>query len=137
MCWRRSAVLVDTACPERAEALDVFYRRWEADPLVIDKWFALQARSSLPGTLEAVSSLAQHPASTAATRNRVRALIGAFAQGNQLHFHARNGEGYCLSRRRGHRARQGEPDHRRSAGAASRSVAPLRRGAAGPDARPT
>src|SRR5207248_1956151 len=55
-------VLVDTACPERADALDVFYRRWEADPLVIDKWFALQARSSLPGTLEAVRSLAQHPA---------------------------------------------------------------------------
>jgi aminopeptidase N len=89
-------VLVDTACPERAAALDAFYRRWEADPLVIDKWFALQARSSLPGTLEAVRSLAQHPAFNRSNPNRVRALIGAFAQGNQLHFHAKSGEGYAF-----------------------------------------
>jgi aminopeptidase N len=89
-------VLVDTACPERAEALDAFYRRWEADPLVIDKWFALQARSPLPGTLEAVRSLAQHPAFNRSNPNRVRALIGAFAQGNQLHFHGRSGEGYAF-----------------------------------------
>ena len=89
-------VLVDTACPERAEALDAFYRRWEADPLVIDKWFALQARSSLPGTLEAVRSLAQHPAFNRSNPNRVRALIGAFAQGNPLHFHGRSGEGYAF-----------------------------------------
>jgi aminopeptidase N len=90
------AVLVDTACSERAEALDAFYRRWEADPLVIDKWFALQARSSLPGTLEAVRALAQHPAFNRSNPNRVRALIGAFSQGNPLHFHARSGEGYAF-----------------------------------------
>src|SRR5207237_10366456 len=77
-------VLVDTACPERAAALDPFYRRWEADPLVIDKWFALQARSSLPGTLEAVRSLAPHAAFNRSNPNRARALIGAFSQGNQL-----------------------------------------------------
>ena len=90
------AVLVDTACPERAEALAAFYRRWEADPLVIDKWFALQARSSLPGTLEAVRSLATHPAFTRSNPNRVRALIGAFSQGNPLHFHDRSGDGYAF-----------------------------------------
>jgi aminopeptidase N len=90
------AILVDTDCPERGEALDAFYRRWEADPLVIDKWFALQARSSLPGTLETVRALTQHPAFTRSNPNRVRALIGAFAQGNQLHFHARSGEGYAF-----------------------------------------
>jgi aminopeptidase N len=89
-------VLVDTACPERADALAAFYRRWEADPLVIDKWFALQARSSLPGTLEAVRALTQHPAFTRSNPNRVRALIGAFAQGNQLHFHTRSGGGYAF-----------------------------------------
>jgi aminopeptidase N len=89
-------VLVDTACPERAEALDAFYRRWEADPLVIDKWFALQAYSPWPGTFEAVRALTRHPAFSRSNPNRVRALIGAFAQGNQLHFHARNGEGYAF-----------------------------------------
>jgi aminopeptidase N len=90
------AVLVDIAGPERVEALAAFYRRWEADPLVIDKWFALQARSSLPGTLDAVRALTQHPAFNRGNPNRVRALIGAFAQGNQLHFHTRSGEGYAF-----------------------------------------
>jgi aminopeptidase N len=89
-------VLIDIAGPERGEALDAFYRRWEDDPLVIDKWFALQARSSLPGTLEAVRALAQHPAFNRANPNRVRALIGAFTQWNQLHFHAKSGEGYAF-----------------------------------------
>jgi aminopeptidase N len=90
------AVLVDIDCPERAEALDAFYRRWEAELLVIDKWFALQARSSLPGTLDAVRALAQHPAYTRSNPNRVRALVGAFSQGNPLHFHDTSGEGYAF-----------------------------------------
>jgi aminopeptidase N len=89
-------ILVDIAGLERTEGLDAFYRRWEADPLVIDKWFALQARSSLPGTLDAVRALTQHPAFNRGNPNRVRALIGAFAQGNQLHFHTRSGEGYAF-----------------------------------------
>src|SRR5438105_8372048 len=90
------AVLTDIDCPERAAALDAFYRRWEADPLVINKWFALQARSSLPGTIAAVRALTAHPAFSRANPNRVRALIGAFTQGNPLHFHARSGEGYAF-----------------------------------------
>jgi aminopeptidase N len=88
------AVLVDIDCPERAASLDQFFRRWEADPLVIDKWFALQARSSLPGTIEAVRALTTHPAFTRANPNRLRALIGTFTQANPLHFHAASGAGY-------------------------------------------
>jgi aminopeptidase N len=90
------AMLVDIDCPERTAALDAFYRRWEDDPLVIDKWFALQARSSLPGTVAAVRALTRHPAFTRSNPNRVRALVGAFAQGNPLHFHAASGEGYAF-----------------------------------------
>src|SRR5207248_610144 len=74
------AVLIDIDCPERAAALDAFYRRWERDPLVIDKWFALQARSALPGTIEAVRDLTTHPAFTRANPNRLRALVGTFTQ---------------------------------------------------------
>lgn len=88
------AVLVDIDCPERGAALDAFYRRWADDPLVIDKWFSLQARSSLPGTVVAVRALAAHPAFSRANPNRVRALVGAFSQGNPVHFHAASGEGY-------------------------------------------
>ena len=90
------AVLTDIDCPERAAALDAFYRRWESDPLVTDKWFALQARSSLPGTLDAVRALATHPAFNRSNPNRVRALIGAFTQGNPVHFHDKSGEGYAF-----------------------------------------
>jgi aminopeptidase N len=90
------AVLVDIDCPERAAALDAFYRRWREDPLVIDKWFALQARSSLPGTIEAVRALTEHPDFTRANPNRLRALIGTFAQANPLHFHAASGAGYAF-----------------------------------------
>jgi aminopeptidase N len=89
-------VLVDIDCPERTAALAAFYERWQDDPLVADKWFAMQARSSLPGTIEAVRRLAQHPAFTRANPNRVRALVGAFAQGNQLYFHDASGEGYAF-----------------------------------------
>ncbi|HVB16545.1 MAG TPA: aminopeptidase N [Stellaceae bacterium] len=88
------AVLIDIDGPERAAALDAFYRRWEGDPLVIDKWFALQARSALPGTIAAVRELTRHPAFTRANPNRVRALVATFSQANPLHFHAASGEGY-------------------------------------------
>jgi aminopeptidase N len=90
------AVLVDIDCPERAAALDQFHRRWKEDPLVIDKWFALQARSSLPGTIEAVRALTEHPDFTRANPNRLRALIGTFAQANPLYFHAASGAGYAF-----------------------------------------
>jgi aminopeptidase N len=65
--------------PERRAALAAFYQRWQDDPLVVDKWFALQARSSLPGTIAAVRA-DPAPAFTRANPNRLRALIGTFSQ---------------------------------------------------------
>jgi aminopeptidase N len=90
------SVLIDIDCPERGAALDAFYRRWAEDLLVTDKWFALQARSALPGTIEAVRALTLHPAFTRINPNRVRALVGTFAQANPLHFHAASGDGYAF-----------------------------------------
>ena len=90
------SVLTDIDCPEREAALDAFCQRWVDDPLVIDKWFALQARSSLPGTIERVRVLTAHPAFTRANPNRVRALVGTFSQANPLHFHDRSGDGYAF-----------------------------------------
>lgn len=89
-------VLNDLDDPARAAALDAFYARWKDDPLVIDKWFTLQATSSLPGTLQAVEKLLAHPAFSIKTPNKVRALIGAFCQGNSLRFHAADGKGYAF-----------------------------------------
>jgi aminopeptidase N len=90
------SVLTDIDCPERAAALAAFYDRWRDDMLVVDKWFALQARSSLPGTIDAVKALTQHPAFSRGNPNRLRALVGTFSQANPLHFHAALGAGYAF-----------------------------------------
>jgi aminopeptidase N len=82
--------------PERAAALDDFYRRFADDPLVIDKWFSLQATIPEPATLKRVRGLTAHPAFSFANPNRLRALIGAFAQANQTQFNRADGEGYSF-----------------------------------------
>ena len=89
-------VLADLDRPERPAALARFYAAWSRDELVIDKWFALQARSSLPGTPDRVRELTMHPAFERKNPNRVRALVGAFAQGNQIRFHDASGAGYAF-----------------------------------------
>ena len=79
---------------EREHALSDFYARYAADALVVDKWFALQAMTPQPDTLEKVQALTAHPAFSMANPNRVRALIGAFAQGNATQFNRADGMGY-------------------------------------------
>jgi aminopeptidase N len=81
---------------ERQAALDDFYRRYEGDPLIIDKWFGLQAAIPEADTLARVKSLTAHPAFAMSNPNRVRALIGNFAQSNQTQFNRRDGEGYAF-----------------------------------------
>jgi aminopeptidase N len=80
--------------PERAAALDDFYRRYADDPLIIDKWLALQAMIPEPATLDRVRALTRHPAFSMANPNRVRSLIGAFAQANHTQFNRADGAGY-------------------------------------------
>src|SRR3546814_2019407 len=67
---------------ERERALDIFYQRYRDNPLVLDKWFQVQAWSLRPDTVDAVKELARHPDFTLANPNRVRALYGALT-GNQ------------------------------------------------------
>ncbi|WP_150047334.1 aminopeptidase N [Methylomonas rhizoryzae] len=86
--------IVNSHHPAKADCLDSFYRQWQHEALVIDKWFALQASSAMPDTFATVLALMQHPAFDIKTPNRVRALIGAFSQANPVHFHAKNGDGY-------------------------------------------
>jgi aminopeptidase N len=78
----------------RAAALDDFYKRYADDPLIIDKWLALQAAIPEPDTLERVRALTAHPAFSMANPNRVRSLIGAFAQANHTQFNRIDGAGY-------------------------------------------
>jgi aminopeptidase N len=88
------AALAATDAPERVEALAAFYARWRGDDLVLDKWFAIQATSPRPRTLEDVRALYRHPDFDLRNPNRVRSLVGAFAAGNQARFHDGSGAGY-------------------------------------------
>jgi aminopeptidase N len=88
------AALKDSAAAERDDLYAQFEARWRDEPLVLDKWFALQARSQREDALVRVKSLLAHPRFNARNPNRVRSLVGAFALGNFARFHAADGAGY-------------------------------------------
>jgi aminopeptidase N len=88
------AMLALNGTAEREAALEAFYKRFEHDPLVIDKWLTLQACIPEPATLARVRGLMRHPAFSLANPNRVRSLIGAFAQTNLTQFNRPDGQGY-------------------------------------------
>ena len=90
------AALRDSDQPARADLYARFEARWRGEPLVLDKWFALQARSLRPDTLATVRGLVAHPRFSARNPNRVRSLVGAFALGNFARFNARDGAGYAF-----------------------------------------
>jgi aminopeptidase N len=84
---------------EAQHALDDFYRRFEKEPLVIDKWFSLQATQR--GTpqrpvIEIVRRLMKHPAFNLKNPNRARSLIFGFCGANPAQFHAEDGSGYAF-----------------------------------------
>ena len=87
-------LLVDIDGPEREGALETFYQRWRGDPLVLDKWFSVQALSKLPNTVEQVVALSRHPDFSMKNPNRARSLIGVFCGANQVRFHQVDGGGY-------------------------------------------
>jgi aminopeptidase N len=75
-------------------ALVDFYDKWSHEPLVIDKWFALQARSPGEDVLGRVIALTAHPAFDPRNPNRLRALVQSFASANPARFHDPSGAGY-------------------------------------------
>ena len=89
------AVLVNSGVEaERDKALETFAEHFKDNPLVMDQWFSVQAGNTQPAGLERVQHLMQHPAFTLKNPNKVRALIGAFANQNLVNFHRADGAGY-------------------------------------------
>ncbi len=86
--------LANIECPQREQALKDFEAKWQHDTLVMDKWFMIQATSSLPDTLEQVKALMDHKLFSIKNPNKVRSLIGAFANGNPVNFHREDGAAY-------------------------------------------
>jgi aminopeptidase N len=104
--YRKATNMTDTAhglvllaaapSPAAETALGHYYERWKGDHLVIDTWFAAQALSPHSGTLARVQELTQHPLFALTAPNKVRALIGSFANGNPVQFNRPDGEGYAF-----------------------------------------
>ena len=80
----------------RERAFARFYDEFAGDALVVDKWFTLQACIPEVATTRRVHALMAHREFSLANPNRVRALIGAFANGNLTRFHAPDGSGYDI-----------------------------------------
>jgi len=88
------AALVRAGAAQAEQALCDFRARYDGKPLVLDKWFALQAQAPTRETLARVQLLADDPAFSLHNPNRVQALLGAFARGNPVGFHRPDGAGY-------------------------------------------
>jgi aminopeptidase N len=86
--------LVEMDVPERKRALDAFHERWHGDPLVLDKWFMVQATSQMPGAAARVRELTKRPDFTLENPNRARSVVHAFAANNPTGFHDVSGAGY-------------------------------------------
>jgi len=89
------AAMIDSKDSLRKELLDDFYLQWKSHPLLLDKWFSLQASAHGDDTFYEIEKLLQHPDFTLANPNRVRALLGALCQ-NLGVFHRADGLGYRL-----------------------------------------
>ena len=98
MSDRTSALAILTLIPgdEREDALTQFAARYRDDPLVLDKWFAMNATIPETATLDRIKALMAHPHYSITNPNRFRSLIGSFAFGNFTEFNRPDGEGYTF-----------------------------------------
>jgi aminopeptidase N len=81
---------------ETTAALASFLTRFDGNPLVIDKWFSIQATIPGPDGIERVRALMDNPRFNPNNPNRVRSLVGSFAFGNATGFNRPDGQGYRL-----------------------------------------
>ena len=90
--------LVVSAGPLAAPALARFHALFKDEPLVIDKWFALQASAPDRGgnVLPAVRQLMQHPDFSLKNPNRARSVIFSYCSANPAAFHRADAAGYVF-----------------------------------------
>ncbi|MCE4222293.1 aminopeptidase N [Methylobacterium sp. C25] len=80
----------------RETELTAFAERYAAEPLILDKWLAIQAAIPEDGSLARIGALQQHPAYSITNPNRVRSLVGVFSLSNSTQFNRVDGAGYAL-----------------------------------------
>ncbi len=79
---------------QREEVFSNFYEQFKTYPLVIDKWFAVQAAAINKDFIENLNTLRKHSDFNIKNPNRVRSLYSAFAMNNPVCFHDESGAGY-------------------------------------------
>ena len=60
----------------------------------MENWFMWQSCSAVKGTVKKCRELIKHPSFDINNPNKLRAVIGSFASGNPVHFHAADSSGY-------------------------------------------
>ncbi len=92
------ASLTDSTKPERDEVFADFYERYKEYPLVVDKWFSMQAMANRASIFEDFEHLRNHKDFNIKNPNRVRSLYSIFAINNPVKFHDPSGKGYTILR---------------------------------------
>ena len=92
------ASLTDSTKPERDEVFADFYERYKEYPLVVDKWFSMQAMANRASIFDDFERLRNHKDFNIKNPNRVRALYSIFAINNPVKFHDPSGKGYAILR---------------------------------------
>jgi aminopeptidase N len=94
------AAIVNSSAPWKAEALVQLARLWANEPLLMNKWYQLQAtsiaRPGEPPVVERVRLLMRHPGFSLANPNSVFALVRSFCVANEAEFHRRGADGYAF-----------------------------------------
>ncbi len=94
------SVIVNSASALKAEALIQLARIWSGEPLLMNKWFQLQATAVAhpgePPVVERVRVLTRHPNFSLSNPNNVYALIRSFCVANEAEFHRRGAGGYAF-----------------------------------------
>lgn len=99
MTDQMAALRVLVTCADQAEAqeaLNAFYEQWKHDSLVVNQWLTVQCGSSRLGSPDHIEKMLEHEAFDWRNPNKVRSVIGAFANQALCHFHSENGRGYRL-----------------------------------------
>jgi aminopeptidase N len=81
---------------ETRDALESFKSCYVENPLVLDKWYSIQAMAPGSSTCDRVEELLASPDFDHTNPNRMRSLVGAFAAGNPTGFNRADGAGYRL-----------------------------------------
>ncbi len=79
---------------QREAALEHFYHTWQQETLVVNQWLQVQASIPSGDALQRVQTLMSHPAFDLRNPNKLRSLVGTFANANPVNFHRADGEGY-------------------------------------------